>query len=132
MDIFKINSSICDYYSETKEDEAGANIIVGWCHDNGCECSEVPFDECITKAIEYCKLKDRQLKQLKMDNKNLKNNNVFSIRYFKDKCDKYYATLTQIKKILLFNKKELEECLHNDIDGQILKIIDEVQDVENN
>ena len=67
MDIFKIDSSICDYYSETKEDEEGANIIVGWCHDNGCECSEIPFDECITKAIEYCKLKDKQIQKLKIE-----------------------------------------------------------------
>ena len=35
-------------------------------------------------------------------------------------------TLIEIKEILLFNEKELEECLHNDIDGQILQKISEV------
>ena len=44
-----------------------------------------------------------------------------------NKAEKYKQALTKIKKILLFNKKELEECLYNDIDGQILKIINEVE-----
>lgn len=34
--------------------------------------------------------------------------------------------LIEIKEILLFHKQELEECLHNDIDGQILQKISEV------
>lgn len=39
---------------------------------------------------------------------------------------KLAKTLIEIKEILLFNEKELEECLHNDIDGQILQKISEV------
>ena len=36
-------------------------------------------------------------------------------------------TLAHIKEILLINKRELEECLHNDINGQIMKIISECE-----
>jgi hypothetical protein len=58
-----IDENICEYYSDTKEDEEGANPIVGWCNDNYCKCEDIPFDECLFKAIQYCKLKDKQLKR---------------------------------------------------------------------
>lgn len=116
MDIFKIDSSICDYYSETKEDEEGANIIVGWCHDNGCECSEIPFDECITKAIEYCKYKDMQIKKLKgkiddltilgmdlnQNNEILRKSFLLADKnkdYWREQAEKYHKTIEEIEKI---------------------------------
>ena len=37
-------------------------------------------------------------------------------------------TLTEIKEILQANKEELNECLYNDIDGQILQKISEVEE----
>ena len=42
---------------------------------------------------------------------------------FYEMVKQYKQTLAHIKEILLINKRELEECLHNDIDGQIIKII---------
>lgn len=141
MDILKIDSLICDYYSETKEDKEKAHIVVGWCHDNSCECSEVPFDECITKAVEYCKLKDRQLKQIRdlyhdtckckhlvLGECSSTGKNCIGIK----RClHKHRQILQEIREILLFHEKELDECLHNDIDGQILQKISEVLHVEN-
>lgn len=56
-----VDENICEYYSDTKEDEEGAYPIVGWCNDNYCKCDDIPFDECLVKAIQYCKLKDKQL-----------------------------------------------------------------------
>ena len=74
-----IDENICDYYSDTKEDEEGAYPVVGWCFDNNCKCEDIPFDECVVKAVQYCKLKDKQLKrkeekcyQLKAENDELK------------------------------------------------------------
>ena len=48
-----------------------------------------------------------QLNQLKAENEQLKNNDVFSIRYFKDKCDVLKQTLTEIKEIM---KKHCRKC----------------------
>jgi len=45
---------------------------------------------------------------------------------------KHQRILKEIRAVLLFHEKELDECLHNDIDGQILQKIGEVQNVENN
>lgn len=68
-----IDENTCDYYSDTKEDEEGANPIVGWCDYNECECKNIPFDECLSKAIQYCKLKDKQLKRKEQECEYLKN-----------------------------------------------------------
>ena len=46
---------------------------------------------------------------------------------FYEMVKQYKQTLAHIKEILLINKRELEECLHNDIDGQIIKIISECE-----
>ena len=37
------------------------------------------------------------------------------------------STLQEIKRILIFHKQELEECLHNDIDGKILDLINKAE-----
>ena len=83
-------------------------------------------------VVEITAEQFEEYKKLKAENEELKNNDVFSIRLFKDKADKYEQTLKEIKKILLFHKEELEEFLPNDIGGKILQKISEVEDVENN
>lgn len=76
-----IDENICEYYSDTKEDEEGAYPIVGWCNDNYCKCDDIPFDECLVKAIQYCKLKDKQLARktqecIKLNNKIIDMNSI--------------------------------------------------------
>lgn len=46
---------------------------------------------------------------------------------FYEMVKQYKQTLAHVKEILLINKRELEECLHNDINGQIMKIISECE-----
>ena len=46
---------------------------------------------------------------------------------FYEMVKQYKQTLAHIKEILLINKRGLEECLHNDINGQIMKIISECE-----
>ena len=77
---------------------------------------------CNTKHCSLLKAKEQECEELK------KKCNIYTcgICGNKEYCNKLYKTLTEIKEILLFNKKELEECLHNDIDGQILQKISEV------
>ena len=77
------------------------------------ECEELKI------YIESNEQQVKEVETLVMDNDRLIN-----------ELNQLKQTLTKIKEILLFNKKELEECLHNDIDGQILKIIREVQDAD--
>lgn len=62
------------------------------------------------KDKPYCHY--RQLQQLKINNENLK------------QC------LDEIEHILEINKRELEECLSNDIDGQILQLIKQTKEGE--
>ena len=94
------------------------------------------LDDEVSEVIEKIELDYEQLDQLKAENEELKS--LLKVR-IEDLCDScgassmmpmpckvYEKTLTEIKEILLFNKKELEECLHNDIDGQILQKISEV------
>lgn len=136
MEIFKIDSTICDYYSDTKEDEEGANIIVGWCHDNGCECSEVPFDECLVKAIQYCKLKDKQLKRKEEECKWWKEEYTTAKSMY-DLCQsdfmelakiksKYEQALKSVKNSLETIKKVdgnfFDEALTNEFDYMLQKI----------
>lgn len=62
--------------------------------------------------------KQLHINQLKAENEALKNNDVFSIRLFKDKADKYKQALTEIKEIALsapaidseFSLRVLEKC----------------------
>lgn len=60
-DKIMINENICDYY-ETHGDIELDPTKIDWCVENDCPCENIPFDECLVKAVEYCKLKDKQLK----------------------------------------------------------------------
>ena len=89
--------------------------------------TDMPFGEAKCELNPNCHYK--QLKRKEQECEELKKKcNIYTcgICGNKEYCNKLYKTLTEIKEILLFNKKELEECLHNDIDGQILQKISEV------
>lgn len=103
-----IDENICDYYSDTKEDEEGANPVVGWCFDNNCKCEDIPFDECVVKAVQYCKLKDKQLKRKKKE------------------CEELKSDLTELSKIIdckngtiLIFKQQLDQLK---TENELLKI----------
>lgn len=89
------------------------------CYYKNWQRKEQECDELAYENYELNELFDR----LKAENEELKKN-YFTVIQQRNKAEQ---TLTEIKEILLFNKQELEECLHNDIDGQILQKISEVK-----
>jgi hypothetical protein len=97
-----IDENICEYYSDEKEDEEGANPIVGWCNDNYCKCEDVPLDECVIKAVQFCKLKDKQLKAKEQECERLKEtfDGLLKVQYkLADNNKKLRQCLTEIKEI---------------------------------
>ena len=87
----------------------------------------------IREQNEYIQVKEQECEELKKEIA-FGNNGTLSDKIraivFKDlnkENNKLKPTLDDIKKILLINKRELEECLHNDIDGQIMKKISECE-----
>ena len=87
----------------------------------------------IREQNEYIQVKEQECEELKKEIA-FGNNGTLSDKIraivFKDlnkENNKLKQTLADIKKILLINKRELEECLHNDIDGQIMKKISECE-----
>lgn len=114
------NKNICDcYYCEGK-----------FCYRIDARDCEGHIDILITECEEHPDCEHKQLNQLKTENEALKNNDVFSIRLFKDKADKYKQTLTEIKEIAT---KIIEDYDGNQADkmqeeaGLIIKTINEVQ-----
>ena len=69
---------------------------------------------------EYHKEEENTLRKI------IKNKEERNIELYKEN-NKLKQTLIEIKEILLINKRELEDCLHNDINGQIMKIISECE-----
>lgn len=66
--------------------------------------------------------------QLKKENEALKNNDVFSIRLFKDKADKYKQALTEIKDIAIeyTSKPDMDYFFAFDkVQQKISEVIDE-------
>lgn len=47
---------------------------------------------------------------------------------FKAENIRLKSYLQEIKRILIFYKQELDECLHNDIDGKILDLITKLEE----
>ena len=78
-------------------------------------------------ANEIAKNNSECANQLKAENEALKNNDVFSIRLFKDKADKYKQVLTEIKEIV-FPKNQLiitDSPIILKIQEKISEVIDE-------
>lgn len=147
------NKNICDcYYCEGKycyridarDCEGHIDILVT-------ECEEHP--DCEHKQLESKKQECKNL-NLKIIELNAMNNtlreeckNCKEIEELKEKIkaydevysnhdllnerNKYKQILADVKDILRINKEELNECLYNDIYGQILQKISEVLHVEN-
>ena len=130
-----IDENICEYYSDTKEDEEGAYPIVGWCNNNYCKCDDIPFDECLVKAIQYCKLKDKQLKckeqelndykkQFKADTKEMENyqneivRHLESIEYWQHQAE---AKEQECNK--LYIQLKADEEYHKEEENTLRKII---------
>ena len=75
-----------------------------------------------------------KITRLEQENKELKEictkicyqSHGYTCRIWELKESKYKSTLEEIKHILEIHKDELEECLHNDIDGMIENKINEV------
>jgi hypothetical protein len=84
-------------------------INCGWYRNGSCGCAT---EDKKCEQIKLCKFKDDKLKQqlqrLEQENKQMK------------------SVLEEIENILEIHKDELEECLHNDIDGMIQNKINEV------
>jgi hypothetical protein len=71
----------------------------------------------------------KQHERLKEENQKLTETceSLLRIQYtLANSCKKYRSALEEIKHILEIHKDELEECLHNDIDGMIQNKINEV------
>ena len=117
-------------------------IVPFGCMEDRKTCSCMNNPNCLYKQLqrkeqeyEAYKMEAEEGKEinaeLKAENEELKNLNTRLDNqretYWKG-YKKLKQTLTEIKKILLFNKKELDECLHNDIDGQILQKLSEVEE----
>lgn len=82
-----------------------------------------------SKQASYEEMQRRWIEVEQQSRKYKKESEKHLDDYFKisQKYSRLKRTLAEIKEILLFNEKELEECLHNDIDGQILQKISEVE-----
>lgn len=145
------NKNICDcYYCEGKycyridarDCEGHIDILIT-------ECEEHP--DCEHKQLESKKQECKNL-NLKIIELNAMNNtlreeckNCKEIEELKEKIkaydevysnhdllnerNKYKQILADVKEILRINKEELNECLYNDIDEQILQKISEAEDV---
>lgn len=127
----KINGMdlICTEWQQVIEDEEGANPIVGWCHDNRCKCEDIPFDKCLVKAIQYCKLKDEQLKckeeeceALKAELEQYKASKQASYEALQKKCNELELENRKLKEYqklleeqMKFNQSELELSLSSEI-----------------
>lgn len=85
----------------------------------------------LKKACEKCKLFDiektnrdllERIDKLEQENKE----NIHYLACMTEQRNKLKSALEEIKHILEIHKDELEECLHNDINGMIQNKINEV------
>lgn len=93
---------------------AGCEYFDGFCMKRDTSCEE--SGNCIYK----------QLKRLEQENKELKELDKKICEDCEKEIKVYWNALEEIKHILEIHKDELEECLHNDIDGMIQNKINEV------
>ena len=102
-----INENKCDYFQSYREENNwDIPIDTDWCVENDCKCSDVPFNKCLVKAIEYCKIKDKQLKRKEQECKKYK---------------KYKKCIKEIRDELEYSLHcEAEECGCDD-DSECLK-----------
>ena len=88
-------------------------------------CADAPL--CIYK--QWLR-KEQECERLKEENEQLKNNDVFSVRYFKDQNDNLKQTLTEIKKFCI-DHTQLIHAAYPYL-NIILEKINEVEDEKNN
>ena len=92
----------------------------------------------IREQNEYIQVKEQECEELKKEiafgNNGTLSDKIRAMVFtdLNNENNKLKQTLADIKKILLINKRELEECLHNDIDGQIMKKISECEVKDDN
>ena len=84
----------------------------------------------IRDAIDCIKILKYEIRELKVENEKLRAlcdtyKTCYQAKHGDVRClfIKYKQTLQDIKRILIINKRELEECLCNDINGKILDLI---------
>lgn len=79
--------------------------------------------------IEFCDHKDLTIQQLKAENEALKNNDVFSIRLFKDKADKYEKALKEIKKIVEIENNDIKVLYDRRTHQRMKQILEKISEV---
>lgn len=130
-----------EYQAIKKLNEANKGLLTATAKQNYQLLQE--YDKLKTENDElkiYIESNEQQVKEVEMlvmDNDRLTNElnqlketneSLLSIQYkLADSNTKLRQTLTEIKEILQANKEELNECLYNDIDGQILQKIGEAE-----
>lgn len=72
-----------------------------------------------------------QVEKLKAENDALKNNDVFSIRLFKDKADKYEQALKEIKEIVEIENNDIKVLYDRRTHQRMKQILEKISEVIN-